>query len=192
LSERLPLFTDRLDLLVIAAAREESVGGLPDVLERYRLERVLLTQATSRGAAYRTTLEALNARSLEKFAAAELPIFALGDGVRLRVLADGERGSVLRLEWRRFSLIWLAVADAPPELQPATALLATPRTLNELSEPQFTALDPRVVMLSTEATGVISATADERLAGCTLLRTDERGALTLTTDGERLWIETER
>ncbi len=192
LSERLPLFADHLDLLVIAAAREESVGGLPDVLERYRLERVLLTQATSRDTAYRTTLEALNARSLEKVAAADLPIFALGDGIRLRVLADGERGSVLRLEWSRFSLIWLAMADAPPELQPATALLATPRTLNELSEQQFTALDPRVVLLSTEATGAISAMAAERLAGRTLLRTDEHGALTLMTDGERLWVETER
>lgn len=192
LNERLPLFHNRLELLVIAGVRDESVAGLPEALERYRVERVLLTQAGSRSAAYRLLLDVLNTNSTEKISAADLPEFNLGDGICLRVLADGERGSVMRLEWRRFSLLWHMAADAPSELQPVTALLVTPRTLNDLSEPQLSAIDPRVVLLSAEATGVISPATAERLAGRTLLRTDERGALTLTTDGERLWVETER
>lgn len=192
LSERLPLFHDRLELLVIAGARDESVTGLPEALERYRVERVLLTQATSRSAAYRLLLDVLNANSTEKIPAAALPEFDLGDGVRLRVLFDDGRGSVLRLEWQRFSLLWLMASEAPPDLQPATALLVTPRTLNDLSEPHLAAIDPRLILLSAEATGVISPAAIERLAGRTLLRTDERGALTLMTDGERLWVEAER
>lgn len=192
LDERLPLFHNRLDLLVIAGARDESAAGLPEALERYRVEQALLTQAAGRSAAYRLLLEVLNTNSTEKISAAALPEFDLGDGIRLRVLADGERGSVLRLEWRRFSLLWLMATEAPPDLQPATALLAVPRTLNDLSEAQLAALDPRIVLLSAEATAVISPATAERLAGRTLLRTDERGALTLTTDGERLWVETER
>lgn len=192
LNERLPLFHDRLELLVIAGARNESLAGLPEALARYRIERALLTQAASRSAAYRVLLDMLNTNATEKTRADLLPEINLGDGIRLRVLFDGERGSVLRLEWQRFSLVWLMATEAPPELQPATALLATPRTLNDLSEPQLAAMGPRLILLSAEAAAVISPEAVERLAGRTLLRTDERGALTLMTDGARLWVEAER
>jgi len=42
-ARQLPLFTTRLDLLVVAAPRDENLGGLPDVLARYAVSRAVVT-----------------------------------------------------------------------------------------------------------------------------------------------------
>ncbi len=57
------------------------------------------------------------------------------------------------------------------------------------------AINPQVVLVSVGAgnpAGDPSPEALSRLAGRTILRTDEHGNLTFITDGQWLWIETER
>ncbi len=200
LAEHMPLATTTLNLLVIAAPEDEHLGALPEVLERYQVERAVLTSATDRSAAYRVTLDKLYAEpGLDLIEAAALPAFDLGDGVTLRVLADGPRGSTLRLEWQRFAMVLPIGLDAEGETdllvrglaQPATVLLLGRQ--DAIGDNWLHALNPRVVLISTAAgSGYPPADLLARLAGRSVLRTDVNGSVTLETDGERLWVEVER
>jgi competence protein ComEC len=202
LVRELPLFANQLDLLVIAAPRDENLGGLPDVLQRYTLGRAVVTSAPGKSATYQAVRQALADHETEIVDAADLPSFDLGEGVVLKVLADGEKGSALRLEWGSFSVLLPIGLDLAGEsalmmrglAQPATALLLADHGSDEATQENWVwAVNPQVVFVSTAAgSGSPSPEVLNRLAGRTLLRTDQHGSLTLTTDGQQVWVETER
>jgi competence protein ComEC len=199
LSERLPLFTTRLDVLVLASANEASVGALPVVLERYRVKRAVVTNAAHRSAPFKMALAILRQQGAEIVDAATLPELDLGSGIVLKVVADGPAGSTLCLEWQRFSLLLPIGLDAAGEAEllgrglarPATALLLANGGAAANTPEWLRALNPQVVLISAGA----DAPAPEvlaRLDGRNLLRTDEHGTVTLETDGQRLWAEVQR
>jgi competence protein ComEC len=198
----LPLFANHLDLLVIAAPRDENLGGLPDVLKRYTIGRAAVTSAPGKIATYQTVREALADREIEIVSAADLPTFDLGEGILLKMLADGEKGSTLRLEWGQSSILLPIGLDLSGEsalmmrglAQPATALLLADHGSDKATQENWVwAINPQVVFVSTAAgSGSPSPEVLERLAGRTILRTDEHGSLTLMMDGRQVWVETER
>lgn len=194
LTQNLPLFTPQLDLLVVGAVQDENIGGLPDLLERYRVGQAALTQATRGGAAYPALSAALNARSVPIHPAAELPTYNLGDGAQLKILMDNERGSVVRVEWGRFSaLVPLNLQEVNVvELPPSTALLLTQNTLRSLTAELVEAVNPTIILLSADAATRLTPEQAALLEGRTLLLTAERGTLKLITDGMQLWAEGER
>lgn len=200
LAERLPLGTTVLDLVVIAAPDEDHLGGLPEVLDRYAVRRAVLTGAAGRGAPYRVTLDKLYGElDLEVVGAGTRPVLDLGDGIRLRVLADGPTGTTLRLEWERFALmlpVGLDTADETDLLAHGHALPATALLLGrgEASGAAWlAALDPRLVIVSTAAgSGYPDEATLAALAGRSMLRTDVNGTVTVETDGRQLWVEVER
>jgi competence protein ComEC len=204
LARTLPLFTGRIDLLVVAAPRDENIGGLPEVLARFKVARALVTSAPGQSATYQTLMESLADKKIPLVSAADLPEFDLGDGIRLRVLADGETGSALRLEWDRVSLLLPLGVDRAGETGllargaagPATALLVADHGSDDATtEAWVQVIDPQIVFVSVGAgnlEGDPSPDVLRRLAGRTLLRTDQNGSLTLLTDGQRVWVETER
>lgn len=200
LSQHLPLGTTVIHLLVIARPDEDHLGALPEVLSRYSIQQAVVTGAQGRGAAYRVTLDRLYAEpSVEIIEAGDRPAFDLGDGVNLRVLADGAEGSTLRLEWDRFALVLPVGLDAGSAqdlarrglAQTATALLLGP---DDATTPEWlAALDPRLVLISTEAgSGYPNMATLERLAGRSVLRTDVNGTVTVETDGVQMWLTAER
>jgi competence protein ComEC len=204
LARQLPLFATRLDLLVVAAPRDENIGGLPDVLARYTVTRAVVTGAAGRSATYQALMEALNDKQIGIVSAADLPEFDLGDGISLRVLFDGENGSALRLEWKRAVLmlpIGLRPADETEMLmnglvEPAAALLVADHGSGAATQAAWVeALNPRLALISVGAGNAAGAPSPDtlgRLAGRVVLRTDQSGSLTLLTDGAQLWVETER
>jgi competence protein ComEC len=202
LARELPLFTNRLNVLVIASPRDESIAGLPDVLKRYAVDRAILTGAEGRGGTYATLLDMLRDKEIETLNAADLPTLDLGDGVTLRVIADGENGCGVRIEQGEVAVvlpIGLRLADETALLmnglaQPAAALLLADHGSNKATQEDWVwAVNPALVMVSLDSTeGGPSAQMLERLAGRTLLRTDEHGTITLMTDGAQVWVETGR
>ncbi len=205
LAGQLPLFTRQLDLLVVASPRDESVASLPEALRRYAVQRVVLTQANDpEGAAYPTLRQLLASQNTPVTLAIDRPSFDLGGGITLRVLSDGDHGSVLRLEWKRFALllpIGALRAEENTQLKdhaplPATALLLADHGSERANgEEWLWAINPRVAIVSVGADNRLGVPAPkilDRLAGRAILRTDQNGALTLFTDGEQLWMETER
>ena len=60
---------------------------------------------------YRALRQKLNDQGIETVDASTLPRLDLGAGVSLTVLADRDTGSVLRLEWGKFSLVMAPALD---------------------------------------------------------------------------------
>ncbi len=204
LARQLPLFTTRFDLLVIAAPRDENIGGLPEALARYTVSRAVVTGLPGKSATYQALMDVLKDKKIETISAASLPVFDLGDGITLRVVGEGARGSALRLEWGRASLlmpIGLAAFDettllAQGAVRPSTALLVADHGSRDATQAEWvSAVNPHVALISVGAgnsEGDPSPAVLEHLAGRTVLRTDERGNLRLLTDGQQLWVEVER
>jgi len=75
--------------------------------------------------------------------------------------------------------------------------MATPELLNALS-PQFAIISVGANPVQAGRSGKRGgATSEETLArlrdsGATIYRTDENGTIRLTSDGEQLWLETEK
>lgn len=201
LARELPLFTNQLDVLVVASPRDESIAGLTDVLKRYAVERALLTNAAGTGSTYTTVLDILQDKEIETLPAADRPVLDLGDGVTLRVIADGDNGCGVRIELGRVGLLLplgLRLADETEllmsgEAQPATVMLLADQGSNRATQDNWVwAINPALVLVSRDAAeGELSPRMLERLAGRTLLRTDEHGTITVLTDGEHIWVETE-
>jgi competence protein ComEC len=205
LGSQLPLFARDLDLLVVAAPSDENLGGLPEMLRRYTVRRAVVTQATdAQSLVYPALMQQLKSGRIDIMQAADGLAIDLGDGVSLRVLSDDKTGSALRLEWKRFALllpVGLRQAGETALLSrgdplPATALLLADHGSERAdSEAWLRAVDPRVALISVGAGNPAGDPAPAvlgRLEGRTVLRTDQSGTLTLFTDGEQLWVETER
>jgi competence protein ComEC len=207
LGRRLPLFSRRLDWLVVAAAGEEQLGGLPLGLERFPPAQVLWAGQVKPGA------DGHSARELqEQLAKLDVPILTaetgqaldLGEGAALRVLAAGESGAVLALEWGEFHALLPVGQDqesleallAGPRLNHADVLLLADCGSAALNPPEWLAkLAPRAVLLSV-APGDLHGRPDPQVLdvaeGYNLLRTDRDGWVKISTDGVGLWVEVER
>jgi competence protein ComEC len=204
LARELPLFTTRLDLLVVAGPQDAHVGGLPDALARYAVTRVVVTGAEGRGATYQTLMETLNERGVQITGAADLPVFDLGDGITLRVLDDGEKGSALLLEYGSTRVV-MPVGSTNSDLtemlanglaRPAAALvLGDPAAGAALTADWVAAINPQAALISASAENARGDALRESLlllAGCPVLNTAQSGSLTLLTVGRLLWVETAR
>jgi competence protein ComEC len=202
LAKQLPLFTRRLDLLVIAAPGDASLGALPELLMRYSVKQVIFTQATDPETTARGPLKQwLADHNVPVLSAARLPTVELEPGLNLRVIFDGARGSGLRVEYGNFSLVnaaGLRRADENTLLQqgglaPATALLVGDSGSERATGAEWVeALDPHLALICVSAKRGPAQPILDRLAGRAVLRTDVNGTLTIYTDGKQMWVETER
>jgi competence protein ComEC len=202
LAKELPLFTRRLDLLVIAAPGDASLGALPELLKRYSVKQIIFTRATApESTAYGPTRSWLAAHNIPVLPTVKTPTLELEPGLNLHVLFDGPHGSGLRVEYGNFSLVaapGLRRADENTLLQqgglaPTTALLVGDSGSERATGVEWVeALDPRLALISADARYGPAQAVLERLAGRAILRTDLNGTVRLFTDSEKLWVETER
>ncbi|MCC6188759.1 MAG: ComEC/Rec2 family competence protein [Anaerolineales bacterium] len=200
----LPLFTRRLDLLVVAAPETSHLGGLPEALQRFAVTRVVLTHAPGQSAAYRVLRAELTERGYQVLDASQRPMLDLGDGIILRVVADSEQGSVVRLEWEAFAMLLSPGLDLAGEaalleqhaVEPATVvLLAGGGNDGTTSDAWVEAINPQVVVISVQAGNLRGAPAPQvlaRLTGRNVLRTDLNGDVRIETDGRQMWAVVER
>jgi competence protein ComEC len=204
LGRRLPVGQRQLDWLVVAAAGEGQIGGLPANLERFPAKKVLWA-GPAQGSYPARNLQVKLAELDIPVASAETgQVLDLGQGAFLRLLAVGRRGAVLLLEWEHFRVLLpigldfeiLEDLQSQPELRGLTALLLAesgyaPVNPNEWVEK----LAPGIVLLSVATGDLEGLPSPETLAaveGYNLLRTDRNGWIELTTDGEQMWVEVER
>jgi competence protein ComEC len=79
---------------------------------------------------------------------------------------------------------------------PSTALLVADHGSDDATQDEWVAaINPQVAFISVGAGNPDGDPAPEvlqRLAGRIVLRTDEHGNLTLLTDGQQVWVESER
>ncbi len=204
LGRRLSPIERKLDILVLASTLEEQVASLPGTLELFPPGMVLWSGAAE------ASYSSLRVRS--GLASEEIPIMLaepgleldLGQGASLKVLAVSSRGSVLMLEWIDFRAllpIGLTFADldtlaSDATLAPLSVLLLADSGYAPLNPSQWISnLNPQLSILSVSAADPNGLPALETLAAVQdypLLRTDRSGWISVSTDGVRMWVETER
>jgi competence protein ComEC len=204
LGRRLPPFHRELDWLVIASPRVEQVASLPRLVDRFPPLNVLWAglHSPSRDADY--LRESLNAQGIQITNAEPGQALLLGDGAELRVVATGPRGAILLLEYDRFrALLPLGVSDGDFEslrmgedIGRVTLLLLGDDGYAPLNPPNWISnLNPQLVTLSVapdDRDGLPDQGTLDALSGYSLLRTDQDGWIHITTDGQQMWVETER
>ncbi len=129
---------------------------------------------------------------------------SLGDRTRLEVIAMGDRGGVLLLRYGRARFLIAPGAD-PRLIDGLTASRAVGNvTALWLGDSGYAAVNPsswlaltrpQAALISVQAgnlRGLPSPEVLRALGETSILRTDERGWISLTTDGTNLWVETER
>lgn len=209
LGRHLPFYDQRIDLLILTHPQVDHLGGLVEVLERYHVGGVLASPAPAESAVYRAWRQALAAAGVPYTEAAAGQWVDLGSGTRLSILASPsvtpESGSVVaRLSMGRVSI--LLTGDIGEEEE--EHLLRSGADLRSLvlkvphhgsggssSPPFLRRVEAIVDIISVGAENRYGHPAPEvlrRLEGRLILRTDLHGDITVSTDGQRLWVSTQR
>ena len=215
LGETLPFWQRSLDLVVLTHPQEDHLSGLLGVLDRYQVGMILhpglecpsricegfWDRVSARGIAVRTARAGVILRLGAVTAEVLHPPARLLAGTESDV---NNNSLVLRLEMGGARI--LLTGDL--EFMGEQVLVASAGALESwvLKVPHhgadtsttlalLEAVAPRIAVISVGADNKFGHPAAEtlrRLEGVRVLRTDERGTIELVTDGEKVWIRTER
>ena len=195
LGRSMPFYEHEVALGVLTRAADENLTGLVSMLERYP---PLRWWRRRRSAQHGQRALARLDRGTNHFGdrASDMRI-DLGDGVQLLVLEGGDEttGMTLRLSYGQFSIHFDGGGAAATATAPATILRAAGHG-NNVSQPLLDALAPSFIVYSLAGTRAAAPSGDMLVqlaeVGATIYRTDTNGTIKFTSDGERVWVETER
>jgi beta-lactamase superfamily II metal-dependent hydrolase len=195
----LPVGARTLDLVVVASTAPQSVGGLPGLFDRVEIGQVLASGGDQRSTAYREWADGLATRNISQRAIEFGQSFDLGDGARLSITDVRDSGATLRLDYGNASFLFPIGLKAQTatelatngQVAPATVLLARGEK-DSLSTLFMDAAQPSAVVLTIGDGQQPDAQTLKLFAGRSVLRTDEHGTIRFATDGQQLWVETER
>jgi len=216
LGRETPFWDKGLDLVVLTHPEEDHLNGLVTVLERYDVKRILASPVESDSAAYDAWRQAVEREGASYYEAAPGEWFDLGDGARLEVLGPptepveggddrlNNNSVVLRLTWGGVSFLLPgdlekageeALLDEGEDLRSTVLKVAHHGSAYATGDPLLAAVHPAVAVISVGENnwyGQPSPQVLERLEDSLVYRTDLNGRIKLSTDGERLWVETDR
>lgn len=207
-----------VDVVVLSHPHEDHAGGLVAVLQNFRVSLVLDPGLPHPAPGYAALLRLIEQRQIPYRLARRGLALDLGGGVRATVLhpvepllvgtsSDANMNSiVLRVMFGGVSALLTGDVEAPiewgwlaegVELQ-STVLKVAHHGSATSSTPEFLeAVQPAVAVISVGAHnpfGHPHRRTLEALAGtgAMVYRTDHHGAVTVTTDGRRVWVRTHR
>ncbi len=208
----LPPEVGRLDAVLLSHTDLDHVGGLATVLDRFPPATLLAATDTLEEIARRlpaaqsvqtqpfdigdrihltdrTTIEALS----PPVAAGTHTLDSDNDGSMVILITVGDRRILITADIEEAAERWLV--DSGHTLA-ADVLLIPHQGSKTSSTPAFLeAVSPAAAVLSASATNPYGHPAEEvmtRYEGIPVFRTDHHGSITVTSDGDRLWISTER
>jgi competence protein ComEC len=219
LGRQMPFWDRSLDLVVMTHPDADHITGLAEVLDRYRVDGWLDNGRPDDDALYAQCMVRLEEGAVTQQVVRAGDRLDLGSGIVLEVLhpgpelmaatdADANNNSlVLRLVWGQASFLLTGDIEAEAERLllasgqplPAGVLKVAHHGSGGSSTAEFlSAVDPAYAVISVGADnqfGHPQGAVLERLAHTgevEILRTDEQGTVEFVTDGQRLWVQTER
>ena len=204
LGRRLSPFDRRLDYLVLGSTQENQVGALPRTLERYPPRAALWAGKAESSYSASQIDKWLTDNDIPVTRAETGYTLDLGNGARLRILATGSRGAIFLVEWRSFRALLpiglnfetLGELGYGQSVGAVTVLLLAESGYAPVNPPDLIYnLSPRVIILSVATGDPNGLPAPETLSATqefNLLRTDQNGWIQITTDGNQIWVETEK
>lgn len=211
LARIMPFWDRSIDLVVLTHPQLDHLSGLVGILERYRIERLMLNGAAYQLAAYETLLRMAEKKQIPVVLARAGEVFKLGDGATATVLNPtdavieyatsrtlNETSVVLRLDYGKTSFLFTGDAGFPTEerLQQTAANLLDVDILKVGHHGSKHASSEAFLEITTPHVAVIEVGSDNtyghptpetlsRLAsvGAVVFRTDTDSTVTITTDG---------
>jgi competence protein ComEC len=207
-------------MVVLTHAHDDHVTGLVEMLRRYQVEQVLYPEGIEyMSNAYSEWLSVIEEKGIKHDRAQAGQRIDLGGGATLEVLnpppdfLEGtesdidNNGVVLHLKMGEISFLLTADLYGYGELYLVCERMELKSTVLQVShhgsststsEIFLAAVDPQVAVISAGADNPFGHPSDEVMAKLTerlgedgIYLTSERGTITFTTDGKKLWVETE-
>jgi competence protein ComEC len=213
-------FWDRsLDVVVMTHPDGDHVAGLLEVLDRYRVGQWLDNGRPGDDAVYAECQALLEGATATRHVVRAGDRLELGQNVVLEVLhpslepisgpdgEDNDHSVVLRLIWAGASFLLTGDVGAEAErlllesgqpLSAAVLKVAHHGSGASSTDPFLAAVAPRYAVIPVGADNRFGHPKREvldrlaRSGDVTVLRTDESGTIEFITDGQRLWVQTER
>ncbi len=214
LGDHLPFWDREIELLIITQPKNVQVAALPALLDHYRVRQVLWSGLDSDAEDFVALQTRLTVAGIARQTVMAGNVIQTSDGVTLEVLfpllppapqdIPNDTGLVLKLAYGEASFLLM------PDLSPAAeaALISSGQALHgavlqlpshgsdRVSGPALLdAVAPQVAVVQVAAGNYQrypAAAVLERLGDIPLYRTDQHGAVTISTDGVELVIYTER
>ncbi|MGB0387331.1 MAG: DNA internalization-related competence protein ComEC/Rec2 [Ardenticatenaceae bacterium] len=214
LGDQLPPWDRTIEVVVLTHADADHLGGLPELLNRYEVSQVMDSGFEHTTALYEAWRGFLGANSLVPQTATPEQRWHLGQGAFLEVLAPrGEpfenlnsNSVVLRVRYGKFCALLTGDIEAEAEkrlvesdvLGPCQVLKAAHHGSKTSSIQAFLdAVRPSYALISLGRDNRFGHPHPEvieryQAMGMRIFRTDQQGTIHITTDGSRLWVETQR
>jgi competence protein ComEC len=220
LGEKMPFWDRTIELVILTHPSADHVTGLVEVLKRYRVREVLYPDLAFESGVYDEWLRLIEAKEIESTLARAGQQISLGDGVVIEVLSPrspplsgtesdvDNNAAVLRLSLGEVSFLLTAdmMREAEFELLydranlRSTVLKVAHHGSDTSTTPEFLAVvNPELAVISVGAdndyghpSAEVMARLIEKVGSENIYRTDENGTIEFITDGERLWVKTER
>ena len=220
LGKALPYWDRTIDLVVLTHPHDDHVTGLVEVLRRYEVKQVLYPDMDYGAVVYDEWLEVLDEKNIPYTWAQVGQVIDLGSGATLEVLnppavfLEGtesdvdNNGVITRLEMGEVSFLLTAdhfgdgeryLIDRGLEIESTVLKLGHHGSRTSTCPEFLAAVNPEVVVISVgvdnpygHPSEEVMARLTERLGEDRVYLTSESGTITFTTDGVKLWVETER
>ncbi len=202
LSHYSSLFDKRIEWLILAGSSYDQLGGLLGLADRFSVEHALVGIG-DQGSTARRVLEELGQYAVRTINAERGTRLELGEGAVLEVLHAGPRGLLIGVKFGALEVLLApgaGPADAEDLLQQPDFQQWTLVILPECGDPDLFEepwlMHARVEWILLSCDGGTAPTDPEAapafLAQHQVLRTDVHGDITISSDGNELWVAVER
>ncbi len=221
LGRRMPFWDRRIELLILTHAQDDHISGLLEVLQRYKVDSVMEPGHEYDTEEYRKWLELINRKNISYVAAYNGQSVDLGDGVILKILhPQQETQGNAELDVNNSSVVVKLVDDKASflltgdieetveyqllhsngkDLSSVVLKVAHHGSDSSTTELFLNAVNPKIAVISAGENnryGLPNLSIVKRLANQlgdnNIYLTANQGTITFCTDGEKMWIETER
>jgi competence protein ComEC len=220
LSRQMPFWDRSIDAVILTHPHQDHLAGLMEVLKRYRVGMVVYPPLDYDSPTYDEFKSLIQEKGIKSVKARAGLQLTMGGGTQITLLSPPEtlltgtesdidnNSVVLSVQDNdiEFLLTGDIMKDAERELLrhratvACTVIKAAHHGSDTSSALEFLAVaDPQIAVISAGEGNKFGHPDDstvERLKGAVgeanVYRTDEQGTITFTTDGERLWVKTEK
>ncbi len=220
LGPRMPFWDRSIDLVVLTHPHDDHIAGLVEVLRRYQVGQVWESGLEYDSPAYDEWRKLIEDKGIECTVARAGLRIELGDGVRLDVLhpqaemlqgtsSDVDNNSVvLRLVYGQVSFLFTAdifqeaehfLLSEGAEINGEVLKVCHHGADTSSSAYFLEAVEPKLAVISVGADNSfghphpeVMARLAQRVGAEAIYLTAERGTIELISDGQRLWLQTER
>jgi len=220
LGKKLPFWDRTIDLIFLTQPQADHITGLIELLQRYKIKQIITSGVASNSVSYNHWLELVNDKQIKYETAHAGQEIVLGNDIKIEVLHPpptllkdtsddiDNNGLVLRLVCSDINFLFTADINKEAELYlishradlKSTVLKVAHHGSSTSTSSQFLAVvDPEAAVISAGEDNrfghpnpeVVSRLKD-RIGITNMFVTCENGTVEFITDGDHLWVKTDR